>query len=75
MKETENTLQMIIDGTNHQLMDETENILQIIIDRTEGGRGRARQDHLVSANCQRLSPVLNDYQSEYPSPGEKPESA
>jgi hypothetical protein len=45
MEEIENTLQMIMNGTDHELMDEIENM--IIIDRTEGGRGRARQDHLV----------------------------
>jgi hypothetical protein len=53
--EIESTLQMIIDKTlrsasqqkGHKLMNETEHTSQIIIKRTEGGRGRARQDHLV----------------------------
>jgi hypothetical protein len=31
--------------TDHKLMEKIENMLEMIIDRTEGERGRARQDH------------------------------
>jgi hypothetical protein len=55
--EIESTLQMIIDKAlrsasqqkGHKLMNETEHTPQIIIKRTKGGRGRARQDHLVNS--------------------------